>query len=435
MQVDPTELTAAEAARRIADGRMSCLELTEACLRRISNKDAAIQAWLHVDGQGAIASAKLKQAEVGAGHALGPLHGIPVAIKDLIDVAGMPTTCGAAAFAHYRPNKDAECVARLRQAGAIIIGKVTTTEFAYFEPSPTRNPWNGDHTPGGSSSGSAAATAAGMVPLALGSQTIGSILRPAAFCGIVGYKGTFGAVPTRGVFPMTNSFDHIGVLCRSVEDAGIAFSVLSARAMADVASAVPDFLWPEELVERAAPETASAIRAIREQFAAAGANFTEIRLPPSFSGIHDAAQAILEAEFASVHQELYARHAASYRPRTRELVERGLQRSAVSYLGAQRLRAAFSADMNRLIGNSILISPTAEGAAPKGLGYTGNPWFCTPWSSMGTPAVALPVKFGAEGLPLSVQLVASPGCDAALLSAARWSEKRIGFGSEHRSAA
>src|SRR3989475_2551724 len=217
----PLELAAlgvAEARERIGRGTLSPVALVEACLERIGALDATVQAWVHVDAKGALAAARLAE------HAAvrGPLHGIPVAVKDIFDVAGLPTTAGAPPFAHRRPDEDAASDALLRAAGAIVLGKTHTTQFAYRDPAPTRNPWNLAPTPGGSSSGSAAAVAARMVPLALGSQTVGSTLRPAAYCGIVGYKGVHGAIATDGVVPLAWSLDHVGVFARSVADLGLA---------------------------------------------------------------------------------------------------------------------------------------------------------------------------------------------------------------------
>src|SRR3989441_505848 len=227
----PLELAAlgvAEARERIGRGTLSPVALVEACLERIGALDATVQAWVHVDAKGALAAARLAE------HAAvrGPLHGIPVAVKDIFDVAGLPTTAGAPPFAHRRPDEDAASVALLRAAGAIVLGKTHTTQFAYRDPAPTRNPWSLAHTPGGSSSGSAAAVAARMVPLALGSQTVGSVLRPAAYCGVVGFKPTHGLVPTAGVIPLAWSLDHVGVFTREVADAAAAFAVLARRSVA-----------------------------------------------------------------------------------------------------------------------------------------------------------------------------------------------------------
>lgn len=418
---------AIEAAGRIAAGTLSPVALIDACLGRIEARDGEIAAWSYVDEQGARATAHEREAEARSKRLRGPLHGVPVAIKDVINVAGMKTTCGAGPFAHLHPEHDAACVASLRAAGAVIVGKVTTTEFAYFEPSPTRNPWNPAHTPGGSSSGSAAAVAARMVPIALGGQTIGSVLRPAAYCGIVGFKGTHGAVPTDGSFPLAQSLDHIGVFARTISDVQLVFEVLTGRPWRSVRQP-PRFALAPELIERANPEVAAQIRATAGRLARAGAQVTEVILPPSFATIHDAARAVLEGEVATYHEELYRNHAAEYRPRTRDLINAGLAQKTVTYVRAQQARARFRADMMPVLKSAgILLSPTAEGTAPKGLEFTGDPWFCTPWTSIGVPAISLPTAVGSEGLPHAIQLVAPKDADAELLDAAAWCEEVIDF--------
>src|SRR5580765_6055360 len=243
---DLASLLAGRAATLIADGSLSPVDLLESCLARIAARDAEIHAWVHVDETGARAVARERHAEARAGRVRGPLHGIPVAIKDIFHVAGATTTCGAAPAFHVAATEDATAVARLRAAGAIILGKAHTTEFAYFEPGPTRNPWNRAHTPGGSSSGSAAAVAAGMVPLALGTQTVGSVLRPAAYCGVVGFKGTYGLIPTDGVVPLAWSFDHVGVFARRVADVALAVDVLAAHPLGAPAVSAPRVAVAEE---------------------------------------------------------------------------------------------------------------------------------------------------------------------------------------------
>src|SRR5512143_2344732 len=230
---DPASLSVVAAARRIAEGTLSPTALLEACLERISARDETVRAWVAVDETGARATARERTEEARAGRPRGPLHGIPVAIKDIFHVAGATTTCGAAAAFHTTATADAAAVARLRAAGAIVLGKAHTTEFAYFAPGPTRNPWNPAHTPGGSSSGSAAAVAARMVPLALGTQTVGSVLRPAAYCGVVGLKPTHGRISAAGVLALAASLDHVGVFARRVEDCALVLSLLAGADPAD----------------------------------------------------------------------------------------------------------------------------------------------------------------------------------------------------------
>ena len=420
----PETLTAAAAARRIACGDLTPTELLEACLEQIREREGEVAAWAYVDEAGARATARERDAEARAGALRGPLHGVPIGVKDVIDVAGMTTTAGAGRFAHTEPIEDATCVARLRAAGAVIVGKNTTTELAYFEPSPTRNPCNPAHTPGGSSSGSAAAVGAGMVPVSLGTQTIGSVLRPAAYCGVVGFKGTHGIVPGDGIVPLAAlSLDHVGVLARSVEDVGLVFGLLADAPVAPVEPRAPRIAVARELLERAEPDVAERAAAAVERLGDAGATITEIALPESFAAIHDAGQSVLAGEFATFQSALYREHAEEYRPRTRGLIEEGLAQHTLEYVRAQQARARFRADITPLLERGgALLTPTAAGTAPAGLDFTGDPWFCAPWSSIGAPALSLPNGVDADGLPHAIQLVGPTGGDSELLGLAGWCE-------------
>jgi aspartyl-tRNA(Asn)/glutamyl-tRNA(Gln) amidotransferase subunit A len=424
---DLTSLPAARAASLIAEGELSPVDLLDSCLARIAARDTEIRAWVHVDEAGARAIARERDAEARGGRRRGPLHGVPVGIKDIFHVAGMTTTCGAAPAFHTAATEDAAAVARLRAAGAIILGKAHTTEFAYFEPGPTRNPWNTAHTPGGSSSGSAAAVAARMAPLALGTQTVGSVLRPAAYCGVVGFKGTHGLIPTEGVVPLAWSLDHVGVFARAVADVALAAAVLAGRPLSGPAPRPPRLALAPELIEHATPETAAAVRATAAALARAGATIEEVKLPPSFAAVHAAGRGVLEGEAAAYHEDLYRTHAAAYRPRTRELIAGGLVQPAVAYVRAQRARLAFREEvMPLLAAHDALLSPTAPATAPPGLA-TGDPWFCAPWSFAGVPACSLPTGVSALGLPHAVQLVAAADHDANLLAVAAWCERVLNF--------
>src|SRR3989441_6986304 len=298
MNTDLTRLGAREAARRIRGGKLSPVELVEACLARIRALDAELKAWVHVDETGALALARQREAEAQTNRVLGPLHGVPVGIKDIFDVAGMPTTGGARSWSHTRPARDATAVARLRAAGAIILGKTATTEFAYRDPAPTRNPWNRDHTPGGSSAGSGAALGARTLPLALGSQTVGSVLRPAAYAGVVGFKGTHGLVSVDGVIPLAWSLDHVGVLTRSVGDAALAMSVLAGRALDLQLVSAPRIALAPELLERASPDVAAHVQSVADAFVRAGATVSKVELPASFRRIHVAGATVPEGAAA-----------------------------------------------------------------------------------------------------------------------------------------
>jgi aspartyl-tRNA(Asn)/glutamyl-tRNA(Gln) amidotransferase subunit A len=417
-----------EAADRIRRGECSSVALVEASLARVRAREPEVLAWAHMDTDGALAAARERDAEAKVGRPRGPLHGVPVGIKDIFDVAGMPTTAGAREFAHTRPTRDSGAVARLRAAGAVILGKTHTTQFAFRDPAPTRNPWNPAHTPGGSSSGSAAAVAARMVPGAIGSQTVGSILRPAAFCGVVGLKGPHGLVPVDGVVPLAWSLDHVGPFARSVGDAALMLSVLADRVVEPATVQAPRLAIGRQLFDRAEPELRRHLDAVVERLTAAGARVSELTLPPAFAEIHAAGQVILEVEAATHHAPTFARYASDYGPGMAEMIRRGLARPATDYVTANRARLAFREVMIPLLeAHDALLSPAAPGTAPAGLGWTGDASLCAPWSSAGVPSISLPTGVDAAGLPLALQLVQAPGGLARLLGVAAWCEGVVRF--------
>ena len=423
-----TELGVREAADRICNGGCSSVALVEACLAGLRAREPEVLAWAHVDADGALATARERDAEAKAGRPRGPLHGVPVGIKDIVDVAGMPTTAGAREFAHTRPTRDSGAVARLRAAGAVILGKTHTTQFAFRDPAPTRNPWNPAHTPGGSSSGSAAAVATRMVPGAIGSQTVGSILRPAAFCGVVGLKGPHGLVPVDGVVPLAWSLDHVGPFARSVGDAALMLSVLADQVVEPATVQAPRLAIGRQLFDRAEPELRRHLDAVVERLTAAGARVRELTLPPAFAEIHAAGQVILEVEAATYHAPTFARYASDYGPGMAEMIRRGLARSATEYVTANRARLAFREVMIPLLeAHDALLSPAAPGTAPAGLGWTGDASLCAPWSSAGVPSLSLPTGVDAAGLPLALQLVQAPDGLARLLGVAAWCEGVVRF--------
>ena len=421
-----TDLGVRAAAAAIRAGEVTSAALVDACLDRIRDVDPSLRAWIHVDDTGARAAARAADALVRPGATLGPLHGVPIGVKDIIDVAGLPTTAGARAFAHTRPSRDATCVARLRAAGAVVLGKTHTTQFAYRDPAPTTNAWNAAHTPGGSSSGSAAAVAARQVPVALGSQTVGSILRPAAYNGVVGLKGTNGLVPLEGVVPLGYSLDHIGPLARSVEDAALVLGVMAGRSLTPEPIEQPRLAVARELFARAEPEVRRHLESVVEQLAKAGARIDEVRLPPSFAELADAAVVILEVEAATYHAPTFAKHFADYGSGMAEMLARGLKRLGTEYVAASRTRARVRDDVAPLVAqHDALLSPTAPAAAPAGLGWTGDASLCQPWSTLGAPSISLPSGVSAAGLPLALQLVQAPGADTRLLGAALWCERML----------
>jgi Asp-tRNA(Asn)/Glu-tRNA(Gln) amidotransferase A subunit family amidase len=425
---EPTALGVADAARAVREGAISCLALVEAALARIRTMDGALKAWVHLDEQGAVAAARERDDDVRAGRPLGPLHGVPVGVKDIFHVAGMPTTAGARPHFHIRPKRDAASVALLRAAGAVILGKTATTEFAYRDPAPTHNPWNRGHTPGGSSAGSAAAVAARMIPLALGSQTVGSVLRPAAYCGIVGFKPTHGLISTEDVVPLAWSLDHVGVLVRSVQDAALAMGVLSAREVAPAPVSAPRLAVAPELFERASGEVAGHLGDITRRLQRAGATVVEVTLPAAFAAIHDAGLTVLQAEAAAYHEPQYAGHAGELGAEIRALVAAGFKLPSMAYARAQRARLAFRDAMHSvLMPFDALLSPTAPTPAPAGLGSTGDGSLCAPWSSAGMPAITLPTGVSSTGLPHALQLVHAVAGETRLLGTAAWCERVVGF--------
>jgi amidase len=356
----------------------------------------------------------------------------------------MVTTAGAAPFAHEQPTEDAAAVTLLRAAGAIILGKTTTAEFAFFDPPETRNPWHPDHTPGGSSSGSAAAVAAGMVPLAIGSQTAGSVLRPAAYCGVVGFKPAHGRISCRGMIPLASGFDHVGTFTRSVADAALVLDVLAAHDPADpwsrpdppgdytAAVSSPRGQQAPRLgfvrrpyLDRATPEVAAHLETTADRLARAGAAIEEVDLPGSLEGLFEAGFRVMQVAAAAVHHHRFAHHPDQFRPKIRALIEAGQQVGGVDYVFAENHCRRFKTDVGPILARfDALLLPVADSPAPQGLDSTGDPSFCAPWSFTGYPALALPSGRAANGLPLAVQVVA--GGERRLLAAAVWCESVCG---------
>ena len=411
---------ATETARLIARGEASSEEVVRACLERIAERDATVRAWAHLDPEAALTQARAADAS----DRRSPLHGVPVGVKDIIDTRELPTEFGSPIHAGRRPAADAACVARLRDAGAVILGKTMTTEFAYFHPAETRNPLDPGRTPGGSSSGSAAAVADGMVPLALGSQTAGSTIRPASFCGVFGLKPTHGLIDLTGVKRLSARLDTLGLFARSIDDIELLLDALTGhRRAAPGSGAGPPRIalartarW--QLVE---PDARAALEAAAVALADAGARVGELELPAELEALVDAQQTIMAVEVATNLADEYDRDGDRMSAELSELIEEGRSAHGGDYeaalataeRGAERLPAVFEA-------HDILLTPAARGQAPRGLDATGDPVFCRAWTLLGTPAISVPGPLGADGLPIGVQLVAPPGQDAELLAAARW---------------
>jgi len=398
---------------------MTSEKLVEACLDRIAARDGELAAWVHVNADASLARARALDREASQG----PLHGVPVGIKDIIDTADMPTEHGSPIYRGNRPRADAAVVALLRRSGCVILGKTATAEFANLHPPATRNPRNPAHTPGGSSSGSAAAVADRMVPLALGTQTGGSMIRPAAFCGVIGLKPSFGTINRTGVKPVSDSLDTLGLFANTVEDAALALSALSGLRAPDFSAKASPRIgfvrtsrWKDaDAATRAALESAAG------RLAAAGADVKNAALPPAVDALFDAQGLIMdfEAARALAWEQAHHRDAISATLRTR--LERGWAVSREQYDGArQTARDARLQFADLMRGFDLLLTPSARGEAPQGLASTGDSLFNRVWTLLGVPCITLPWGNGPQGLPLGIQLVAAFDCDTALLAHAQW---------------
>ncbi len=396
----------------------------EACLRRVEERDAAVGAWEYLDPDAALRAARARDREPRRG----PLHGIPVAIKDYIDTADMPTGYGSPIYSEHRPAADAACVALLREAGAVIMGKTVTTEFAAVTPGKTANPHNPDHTPGGSSSGSAAAVADFQVPLAIGTQTVGSTIRPAAYCGAVGFKPTYHTFSLAGVKAQAETIDHLGLIARSVEDILLlSDAVLGVRHAFDVPDrvAAPRLAfcrtpqWPD-----AHPRTVEVMTEAIGITRAAGATVIDLELPPSFDSALDAHWTILSFEFARVLSFERTEKRDQLSAGLVDLLDRGMAIPLADYRAALGRAQACRAEIATLLqGFDAILTPAAGGPAPAGLNSRTDLLFQRLWTVLYLPAITLPGFIDEGGLPMGVQLVGAHGADGHLLSVARWFER------------
>ena len=429
-------LSAADAARAIRDGAISAEELTEACLARVREVDDTVQAWAYLDPEHTLGQARARDQERREGRAIGALHGLPVAIKDIFDTGDMPTEDGTVLHAGRTPAHDAAAVAMLRAAGAVIMGKTVTSECATYTPGKTRNPHNPEHTPGGSSSGSAAAVAAGMVPLALGSQTNGSVIRPAAFCGVFGFKPTHGLIPRSGVLKLSRTLDHVGVFARSIEDVALICESLVGYDAADADTrprARPPLLQvaaeepplPPLLAFARTPLWDRSDAELREAFAELtghlGDRIVELDLPALTNEALVWHRTIMEAEMAANLDAEWTRGRDRLSASLQAQLERGRAVPALAYQQAVARIPIINAGFEEIFERcDAILTPAAPGTAPAGLDATGDPSFCTLWTLAGMPAITLPLMQGANGLPIGVQLVGPRGGDARLLRTARW---------------
>lgn len=428
-------LSAVDLRDRLASGSLRAVELVEACLHRIAATEPQVQAWAWLDGDHALEQAKRLDAWRVSGRSLGPLHGLPVGLKDIIDTKGIPTENGTPIDAGRVPSEDAWIVARLKAAGAIILGKTVTTECAFMHPGKTRNPVNPAHTPGGSSQGSAAAVAAGMVPLAIGTQTGGSIIRPAAYCGVVGLKPSFGLIPRTGILPQSPFLDTVGVFARSVEDCALLAEVLAGHDPADPATdAVPmprmlsvaqskapvkpmfAFLRPPGW-EDADDQMKDALEELAEVL---GEQCFEVPLG-GFDGVAAIRQRINFAEMAKCYYGLERRGRDQMSDVLKSAMDEGKAVLARDYLSALDWRRLTNAALDEVFERcDAILCPAAPGPAPEGLESTGTAIFNGLWTLAGVPALTLPVFTAENGLPMGVQLVGRQGDDARLLRTARW---------------
>ena len=438
----PVALSASDAARRIRDGVLTSEELVQSCLEHIRALESKVQAWQFLDEEHALAQARVCDQRKRGGEPIGPLHGVPVGVKDIIDTADMPTENGTVLHEGRTPRDDAAVVRMLRAAGAVILGKTVTTECAYFNPGKTRNPHDAEHTPGGSSSGSAAAVGSGMVPLALGSQTAGSVIRPAAFCGAYGFKPTHGLIPRTGVLALSRTLDHVGLFARSIDDLALLLEQLQGYDERDpdtrprarvpfrsVAGEEPPLEPMFAFVktphwERMDPDAKEAYAELRE---ALGKQVEEVQVFVSGNEPWDWHRTIMEAEMAANLEPLWSEGAEKLSEKLRALLERGKETRALDYQRALRRIAPTVEGFDELFMQryDAIITPPALGTAPKGLASTGDPAFCSVWTLLGMPAITLPLMQGENGLPLGVQLIGRKGYDARLLRTARWLEKKI----------
>ena len=429
-------LSAVAAAQEIAKGAVSAEDYVRACLDRIAEVEPEVRAFAHLDPDHAIAQARALDDYRQQGGALGPLHGIPVAIKDIVDTGDYPTEFGSAIFAGRQPHYDATIVAKLRAAGAVIIGKSVTTEFAYYNPGKTRNPHDVERTPGGSSSGSAAAVAAGMVPLAIGSQTNGSIIRPASFCGVFALKPSHGVVSRNGVLPLSQVLDHVGPFARNLQDLALIMETLAGHDPSDEdtrAIAVPSFQkavtedFPIEprvafvrtpIWDKADDATKDAFERLATDL---GDACVELELPPDYASAWDAIRIIMLVDMGHHFGPIADKHGEAVSKVMRDLIEEGRKVPAMQYLAALDLRRSLAARLNDMFSQvNAIMTPAAPGVAPIGQASTGNPAFCSLWTLVGLPSMSLPLLEGEGGLPLGIQLVGGRHDDFRLFRTAKW---------------
>ncbi|MBM3485218.1 MAG: amidase [Alphaproteobacteria bacterium] len=425
MAQDPTTLTATEAAALIRSRKLSAAELAEACLDRVRRREPEVEAWAHIDPDRVRAAAR-------AADAVAPrsaLHGIPFGVKDVIDSADLPTEYGSEIFAGNRPSQDAACIAKMKAAGAVLMGKTVSTEFATYRPGKTRNPVNAGHTPGGSSSGSAAAVGDRMVPIAFGNQTAGSLIRPAAYCGVCALKPTFGTVDLGGILALENSFDTLGYMARSFDDIAAFYGIVRGVAMPPVPDTLPrppriGVLANFNTDVTEAPSREAVARAAT-RLGSLGASVGDVRLPDTYASLPATHATILNVGLSRNLGEIYRTNGNRISERLRGMIEDGLacppDRLAAAVDHAERCRRG----INTVFGDwDVFLCPSAPGEAPEGLGTTGNPIFQLAWTLMHLPCATVPFGLGPRGLPVGVQIIGREGEDETVLRIAKWLHTR-----------
>ncbi|MCH2451897.1 MAG: amidase [Gemmatimonadetes bacterium] len=427
-------LTASQITTLIASRRLSSFEVAEAFLERIDRLNPKIEAWVNVDAERVLADANKSDEKRSRGCPMGRLEGVPVGFKDIFFTKGIPTTACSEIYKDLVPEYDAKSVELIKEADGIMLGKTVTTEFAWTDPSPTKNPWNFDHTPGGSSSGSAAAVAAKMCPVAFGSQTVGSVLRPAAYCGVVGFKPTFQSVDRYGLIPFSPSSDTVGWISRSVEDIILLWSAVRISKIKELEGVGKEPTRPMRIgwigdffVKESDKETRANFNGVLKSFVAEGAVVEEVELPKSFGNLHRDLKTITEVEGARFHREMFEKDPNLYSPLLAATIENGLNTRDVEYQNALERQVGFKSDMDNLAKTvDVLATPSTPSPAPSDLSTTGNGMFQAPWSASGLPTVTLPSGLSTKGLPFGIQLIGRSFGDDDLLERVSWCESRIG---------
>jgi Asp-tRNA(Asn)/Glu-tRNA(Gln) amidotransferase A subunit family amidase len=429
--------SALQMVQMIRDGETTSVALVTAALDRIAETDEALKAWIWLDRDGALAQAQAMDQLRQSGRALGALHGVPIGLKDIIDTADMPTECGSVALAGRRPEFDAVLVSRLKAAGAVILGKTATTPFAFMDPAATRNPHNLEYSPGGSSAGSAAAVAAGHIPVAIGTQTNGSVIRPASFCGVYGFKPSAGMIPRTGVLRTSETLDQVGVFARYYEDVALVDDVISEFDPVDPSSfcrprpkllngvsseppVAPNFVWFEmPYFDKLSDDSRNGMMAVLD---ALGGQVERLDAGESFTGLVESQNNIQHYEIARNLAEIRAKHNDTLSPEVAKLLAHGATISDQAYQEAIELRNGAISYFGSFFNDfDAVIAPSAPGEAPLfSAGSTGNPIFSTVWTLCGLPCLNMPVLMSKNGMPIGVQLVGGPEEDDGLLRAGSW---------------